>query len=183
MATNLVEDNMKLAYYIAHRFDNVGYGEKEELCNYALYGLVRAAKGFDPAKGFNFSTYATRCIENEILMYLRRERRHIQNVSMHAALVTSATDGTELSYADTLMDERDYYEEVDNTILLQDILKRIEDESSLGRDNLILKYHYVDGMSQFKIADKVGLAQSYVSRILKKAVNKLGEQVRRTAIA
>ena len=177
----LIERNLRLVVYIAKKFDNTGIGV-EDLISIGTIGLIKAINTFNPNKNIKLATYASRCIENEILMYLRRNNKTRLEVSIDEPLNVD-WDGNELLLSDILgTDEdiiyRDIEDEVDRKLL------RTAMEILTDREKLIIELRFglntKDGeeKTQKEVADMLGISQSYISRLEKKIIKKLRNKLK-----
>ncbi|WP_231682627.1 RNA polymerase sporulation sigma factor SigE [Phosphitispora fastidiosa] len=176
----LIERNLRLVVYIARKFENTGVGI-EDLVSIGTIGLIKAVNTFDPEKKIKLATYASRCIENEILMYLRRNSKTRSEVSFDEPLNID-WDGNELLLSDVLGTENDIIykcleEEVDKK-LLNLALHKLN-----GRERRImeLRFGLADGMekTQKEVADMLGISQSYISRLEKRILKRLRKEIHR----
>ena len=178
--SDLVEHNLRLVVYIAKKFDNTGVGV-EDLISIGTIGLIKAINTFNPGKNIKLATYASRCIENEILMYLRRSSRQKLEVSIDEPLNVD-WDGNELLLSDILgTDENEVYrgmeEEADRNSLFQALTCLNE------RERLIINLRYGlesgDGNehTQKEVADLLGISQSYISRLEKRIMKRLRKEM------
>ncbi len=176
----LIERNLRLVVYIARKFENTGIGI-EDLISIGTIGLIKAVNTFNPEKKIKLATYASRCIENEILMYLRRNNKTRSEVSFDEPLNVD-WDGNELLLSDVLGTENDITykrleEEVDKDLLAaaMSILS--------GREKVIveLRFGLRDGVekTQKEVADFLGISQSYISRLEKRIIKKLQKEIRK----
>ena len=176
----LVEHNLRLVVYIAKKFDNTGIGV-EDLISIGTIGLIKAINTFNPEKNIKLATYASRCIENEILMYLRRNNKTKLEVSIDEPLNVD-WDGNELLLSDILGTEEDVIyrnmeEEADRRSLNRALSKLSE------REKLIINLRYGlnsrDGSeyTQKEVADLLGISQSYISRLEKKIMKRLKKEM------
>src|SRR5690554_314935 len=165
----LIERNLRLVVYIARKFENTGISI-EDLVSIGTIGLIKAVNTFDPTKKIKLATYASRCIENEILMYLRRNNKTRSEVSFDEPLNTD-WDGNELLLSDVLGTEndmiyRDIEDEVDRKIL-RTALSHLSD-----RERTIMELRFgLNGQeekTQKDVADLLGISQSYISRLEKR---------------
>ncbi|HHT36250.1 MAG: RNA polymerase sporulation sigma factor SigE [Candidatus Wallacebacter cryptica] len=175
----LIEHNLRLVVYIARKFENTGIFI-EDLVSIGTIGLIKAVNTFDPDKNIKLATYASRCIENEILMYLRRTSKIRAEVSFDEPLNTD-WDGNELVLADVVGSESDvikYIEEEVDKALLKQALERLS-----GRERKImeLRFGLNNGIekTQREVADLLGISQSYISRLEKKILKKLQREIQR----
>ena len=178
----LVEHNLRLVVYIAKKFDNTGVGV-EDLISIGTIGLIKAINTFNPDKNIKLATYASRCIENEILMYLRRNNKTRMEVSIDEPLNVD-WDGNELLLSDILGTEddvisRNMEDEVDRKLLFK-ALSKLND-----REKIIVKLRFGlntrDGAerTQKEVADMLGISQSYISRLEKKIIKRLKKEMLR----
>ena len=177
--TTLIERNLRLVVYIARKFENTGVFI-EDLVSIGAIGLIKAVNTFDPSKKIKLATYASRCIENEILMYLRRNNKTKAEISFDEPLNTD-WDGNELLLSDVLGQESDvirYIEEEVDRALLAGALGRLS-----GREKRImeLRFGLMDGQekTQKEVADVMGISQSYISRLEKRILKKLRREIKR----
>jgi len=170
----LVERNLRLVVYIAKKFENSGVNI-EDLISIGTIGLMKAINSFNLDKNIKLATYASRCIENEILMYLRKNNKIKTEVSIDEPINTDS-EGNDLSLADILGTDNDSIfksvEDNDNKKVLEVAIKKLED-----REKTIMQLRYgfngYDELTQKEVADKLGISQSYISRIEKKVINNL----------
>ncbi|MDO5110744.1 MAG: RNA polymerase sporulation sigma factor SigE [Clostridia bacterium] len=174
----LIERNLRLVVYIARKFENTGI-PIEDLISIGAIGLIKAVNTFDPSKKIKLATYASRCIENEILMYLRRNSRLRMEVSLDEPLNVD-WDGNELLLSDILGTEEDVVcrgieEEVDKELL------GIAMEKLNERERLIMRLRFGLGegieYTQKQVADMMGISQSYISRLEKHIIKVLREEM------
>ena len=176
----LIEHNLRLVAFIARKFENTNVGI-EDLISIGTIGLIKAVNTFDPTKKIKLATYASRCIENEILMYLRRNSKSRQDISLDEPLSTD-WDGNELLLSDVLgSDDDDVYRAIEEDVdreLLRDALKKLT-----GREQRIMCLRF--GLSggecrtQKEVADVLGISQSYISRLEKKILHRLRHEMAR----
>lgn len=176
----LIEHNLRLVVYIAKKFDNTGVGV-EDLISIGTIGLIKAINTFNPIKKIKLATYASRCIENEILMYLRRNNKTKLEVSIDEPLNVD-WDGNELLLSDILgTDEDVIYKDLENEAERKLLVKAINGLSK--RERLIVKMRYgfetEDGeeKTQKEVADLLGISQSYISRLEKKIMQRLKREM------
>ena len=166
----LIEHNLRLVVYIARKFDNTGVGV-EDLISIGTIGLIKAINTFNPVKNIKLATYASRCIENEILMYLRRNSKTRMEVSIDEPLNVD-WDGNELLLSDILGTDDDV------------ISRKLEDEveiTLLGKaiNKLRFGLNNADGKekTQKEVADLLGISQSYISRLEKRIMKRLKKEI------
>lgn len=171
--TMLIEHNLRLVVYIAKKFDNTGVGV-EDLISIGTIGLIKAINSFDINKKIKLATYASRCIENEILMYLRRNHKTRMEVSIDEPLNVD-WDGNELLLSDILgTDEDIIYRNLEDEAEKKLLLKAVNKLSERERTIIDLRFglNSPDGkeLTQKEVADMLGISQSYISRLEKKII-------------
>ena len=176
----LIEHNLRLVVYIAKRFDNTGVGV-EDLISIGTIGLIKAVDTFNPDKNIKLATYASRCIENEILMYLRRNNKTKMEVSIDEPLNVD-WDGNELLLSDILgTDEDIIYKDIENEVEKKLLRKAIDKLSTREKNIVELRFglNNKDGieMTQKEVADLMGISQSYISRREKKIIKRLKKEI------
>jgi len=181
----LIEHNLRLVVYIAKKFDNTGIGV-EDLISIGTIGLIKSIQTFNPNKNIKLATYASRCIENEILMYLRRNNKTKLEVSIDEPLNVD-WDGNELLLSDILGTEEDtIYKDLEEEVEHKLLVRAINCLSS--REKLIVQMRYGlssgDGeeKTQKEVADLLGISQSYISRLEKKIMQRLKREMVRFEI-
>ena len=175
--STLIEHNLRLVVYIAKKFDNTGVSV-EDLISIGTIGLIKAINTFNPVKNIKLATYASRCIENEILMYLRAKKKTSKEISLYEPIGTDR-EGNEIKLYDIIeTDEADVPEKIHLKENIQKLYDKVENELS-QRERLVLKMRYGlyngEEYTQREIARQLGISRSYVSRIEKSAVEKLRE--------
>lgn len=175
----LIEHNLRLVVYIAKKFDNTGVGV-EDLISIGTIGLIKAINTFNPDKNIKLATYASRCIENEILMYLRRTSKMKMEVSFDEPLNVD-WDGNELLLSDILGTEEDIIYKDMETEMEKKLLKAaIARLSSRERNIIELRYGLTAGGKEYtqkEVADQMGISQSYISRLEKKIMRHLKKEI------
>ena len=176
----LVEHNLRLVVYIAKKFDNTGIGV-EDLISIGTIGLIKAINTFNPEKNIKLATYASRCIENEILMYLRRNNKTKMEVSIDEPLNVD-WDGNELLLSDILGTDEDIIyknieDEVDRKLLNNALSKLSERERIIVQLRFGLNTEDGNERTQKEVADLLGISQSYISRLEKKIINRLRKEM------
>ena len=176
----LIEHNLRLVVYIAKKFDNTGVGV-EDLISIGTIGLIKSINTFKPDKNIKLATYASRCIENEILMYLRRNNKTKLEVSIDEPLNVD-WDGNELLLSDILgTDEdviyRDMENEAERKLLLGAISKLSEREKKIINLRFGLGTRDGEEMTQKEVASLLGISQSYISRLEKKIMRQLKKEM------
>ena len=170
----LIEHNLRLVVFLAKRYENTKV-DLEDLVSIGTIGLIKGVNTYKLDKNIKLATYASRCIDNEILMYLRKTKKKRTEISFEDSLSFDA-DGNELHLEDVLGTEPDIVtkkleDELDKTILYQEVNKL------KGRDKEIIEYRYgLNGkkeLTQKEVASLMGISQSYISRIEKKVIKKL----------
>ena len=176
----LISHNLRLVVYISKKFESTGIGI-EDLISIGTIGLIKAIHTYKTDKNIKLATYASRCIENEILMYIRKNASHKGDVSIDEPLHMD-WDGNELLLSDVLGSDED---------IVSKNIERTEDEKTIReavsaleeRERVIIEMRYGLGgkreMTQKEVADLMGISQSYISRIEKKALEKLKAVVKK----
>ncbi|MCI8655425.1 MAG: RNA polymerase sporulation sigma factor SigE [Clostridia bacterium] len=174
----LVERNLRLVVYIAKKFENTGIGI-EDLISIGTIGLMKSVNTFNYDKRIKLATYASRCIENEILMYLRRSNKIKGEISIDEPLNKDG-DGNELLLSDILgtdsdITSRDLEDEVDKTLLRAAIKKLNSREKNI----MEMRFGFQTGKekTQKEVADELGISQSYISRLEKKIIGKMRKDI------
>ncbi len=174
----LVERNLRLVVYIAKKFENTGIGI-EDLISIGTIGLMKGVNTFNSEKKIKLATYASRCIENEILMFLRRSNKTKGEVSIDEPL-NKDCDGNELLLSDILGTDPDVTyrkleDEVDKTLLKESIEKLNSREKNI----MEMRFGFITGneKTQKEVADELGISQSYISRLEKKIINKMKKDI------
>ena len=180
--SSLIERNLRLVVYIARKFENTGIGI-EDLISVGTIGLIKAVNSFDPDKNIKLATYASRCIENEILMVLRRTSRLKLEVSFDEPLNADA-DGNELLLCDVMGTEPDLVSrDLDSNIERSSLHTAIRALNSRERNIVELRYGINGGSerTQKEVADMLGISQSYISRLEKRIIGKLRTEMEKMA--
>ena len=170
----LIEHNLRLVVFLSKKYDNTIY-DLEELVSIGTLGLIKAVKTYKLDKNIKLATYASRCIDNEILMFLRKNKKRLTEVSFEDS-INFDSEGNELHVEDVFGTSEDLLEKTvedkDNKILLTKYIKSLND-----RDKRIIEERYgLSGkkeLTQKELADKLSISQSYISRIEKKVIRKL----------
>lgn len=176
--STLIERNLRLVVYIARKFENTGVNV-EDLVSVGTIGLIKAVNTFDPEKKIKLATYASRCIENEILMYLRRNSKVKAEISFYEPLNID-WDGNELLLSDILGTENDVVynlieDEVDKQLLMVAMKKLSEREKEIV--NLRFGLNGQGEKTQKEVADMLGISQSYISRLEKRIIKRLKKEI------
>ena len=170
----LIEHNLRLVVFLAKKYENTGV-DLEDLVSIGTIGLIKGINTFSKEKNIKLATYASRCIDNEILMYLRKNKRIKSEVSIDASL-SFDVDGNEMHLEDVLGTDSDIVtkgieEETERNLMINEVMRlRPRD-----RDIMILRYGLLghDELTQKEVAEKLGISQSYISRIEKKVIKRL----------
>lgn len=178
--SKLIEHNLRLVVYIAKKFDNTRVGV-EDLISIGTIGLIKGINTFNPTKNIKLATYASRCIENEILMYLRKNSKTKMEVSIDEPLNVD-WDGNELLLSDILGTDEDIIsKDIENEVERKLLYKAIEKLNN--REKIIVQMRYglnninEDEMTQKEVADSLGISQSYISRLEKKIIKRLKKEI------
>ncbi len=170
----LIEHNLRLVVFLAKKYENTGY-DLEDLVSIGSIGLIKGIETYKPDKNIKLATYASRCISNEILMFLRKNKKRRSEISFEDALNFDA-EGNELHLEDILGTEEDIvYKEFENKIDKECLEKELN--GLTNREKLIMTLRYglnnTDDYTQKEVAEMLGISQSYISRIEKKVIKRL----------
>ena len=175
----LIKHNLRLVAHVAKKYAN--YGDNDELISVGSIGLIKAVSTYNQGKVTGLATYASRCIENEILMMLRASKKHKNNVSLSEPIGVDK-EGNELTVIDMIADDKDVIDDVERDILMERLVA-VTKECLDKREYDIIKHRYgLDGngaLTQREVANMFGISRSYISRIEKKALEKIREHVSR----
>lgn len=170
----LIVHNLRLVVYIAKKFESTGIGI-EDLVSIGTIGLIKAVNTFCPAKNIKFATYASRCIENEILMFLRKSSQYRSDLSIDEPLNIDY-DGNELLLSDVIGTDDDVVSKGIETEAERELIRTAVSElCDREREIMELRFGLIDGKekTQKEVADLIGISQSYISRLEKKIIKKL----------
>ena len=174
----LIVHNLRLVVYIAKKFENTNVSI-DDLTSIGTMGLIKAVKSFIPSKNIKFATYASRCVENEILMYLRKRSNRNIDISMDEALSTDS-DGNELNLIDVLYtDENEISKNIEQESDRAVVWRSLRSLSEREREIMVMRFG-LDGekeKTQKEVADIIGISQSYISRLEKKILKKLKKEI------
>ena len=177
----LIEHNLRLVVHIAKKY-TTNEQELEDFTSIGTIGLIKAIDSFKDNKGFKISTYASRCIENEILMYIRTSKKQKAEVSMNQVIGTDK-DGNDMELIDTLiLKEKDAVDDIHDKSVLKQVLEFIDKKLSKREKYIMNKRYGLDGsnsMTQQELADELGISRSYVSRIETKVQKLLKKNIKR----
>lgn len=175
----LIEHNLRLVVFLAKKYENTGY-DVEDLVSIGSIGLIKGINTYKLDKNIKLATYASRCISNEILMFLRKNKKRKGEISLEDAL-NYDSEGNELHLEDILGTEIDYVPNEYENILNKQILER-EIDSLCDREKEIMTLRYglnnTEEFTQKEVAEKLGISQSYISRIEKKVIKNLKQTMR-----
>ena len=176
----LIEHNLRLVVYISKRFENTGINI-EDLISIGTIGLIKAVNTFKAGKNIKLATYASRCIENEILMYLRKISSQRTEISFDEPLNTD-WDGNELLLSDILgTDDDEVYRPLEDDADKQMLMEAIDCLSQRERSIILMRFGLPGGKeyTQKEVADKMGISQSYISRLEKRIIDRLRKEMLR----
>ncbi|MGL5615641.1 MAG: RNA polymerase sporulation sigma factor SigE [Sarcina sp.] len=176
--TILIERNLRLVVYIARKFENTGVGV-EDLISVGTIGLIKAVNTFKPDKKIKLATYASRCIENEILMYLRRNNKVKAEISFYEPLNID-WDGNELLLSDILGTDNDIvYNLIEDEVDKQLLFTAMDNLSRREKEIVKLRFGLFGSKekTQKEVADMLGISQSYISRLEKKIIKRLKKEI------
>jgi RNA polymerase sporulation-specific sigma factor len=178
--TVLIERNLRLVVYIARKFENTGVGV-EDLVSIGTIGLIKAINTFNPSKNIKLATYASRCIENEILMYLRRNNKLKTEISIDEPLNID-WDGNELLLSDILGTDNDIIHRCIEDEVEKELLNTAMKKLSFREKKIMeLRFGLSNGVekTQKEVADMLGISQSYISRLEKRIISRLKKEINR----
>ncbi len=171
----LIKHNLRLVAHIAKKYNST-YSDQDELISVGSIGLMKAVKSYDVEKGHSFSTYAARCIQNEILMLLRSQKKYSNEISIEEK-IGSDKDGNDISLIDILQDTKQNVEDTAEIKVLYSKLIKYIDKTLSDREKEIITLRYgLDGtpaLTQNEVAKILNISRSYISRIEKKCIEKL----------
>lgn len=175
--SELIEHNLRLVAHIIKKYYS-NYSDQEDLISIGTIGLIKGINSFDYTKGTRLATYASRCIENEILMHFRSQKKSAQDISMSEPIDTDS-EGNPLTLSDIVYTDDTIADDLDKKIKIEKLREYI-DEMDDSRDREIILKRYglfmSKPMTQREIAEEMGISRSYVSRIEKRALKKLREK-------
>lgn len=170
----LVEHNLRLVVHIIKKY-YANYSDQDDLISIGTIGLIKAVNSFDSSKGTRLATYASRCIENEILMYFRNQKKTSQDISMNEPIDVDA-QGNPLTLSEIIFTDDTIVDDIDKKLKLERLRKAVNEISDEREKLIIVKRYGLNGrvpMTQREIAKQLGISRSYVSRIEKKALRNL----------
>jgi len=171
----LVRHNLRLVAHIVKKYSNAG--EADDLISVGSIGLIKGIETFEPDKGCQLTTYAAKCIENEILMYIRANKKHRQAVSLYESVGTDK-EGNDIALMDVIPQQNDGYTEIENNIVLEKVKDIMHDVLNPTEQQVVsMRYGLEDSnaLTQSQVAKELKISRSYVSRIEKKAIEKIGK--------
>ena len=174
----LIIHNLRLVVYIAKKFENTGVSV-DDLTSIGTMGLIKAVKSFIPSKNIKFATYASRCVENEILMYLRKRSNRNIDISMDEALSTDS-EGNELNLIDVLYTQENEISKTMEEESNRKIVWQSLDKLPVREKEIVIMRFGLNGneeKTQKEVADIIGISQSYISRLEKKILKKLKKEI------
>lgn len=177
--TKLIEHNLRLVAHIVRKYYS-GQDCADDLISIGTIGLIKAIDSFDTTKGARFATYSAKCIQNEILMYFRARKKNSYEVSINETIDTDR-DGNPLTYIDVIRVEDTIAEDIDRKIKTRRALEYIRDKlDEREKQVMILRYGLGESapVTQREVAEKLGISRSYISRIEKGALEKIGEYLK-----
>lgn len=175
--SELIEHNLRLVAHIIKKYYS-NYSDQEDLISIGTIGLIKGINSFDYTKGTRLATYASRCIENEILMHFRSQKKSAQDISMSEPIDTDS-EGNPLTLSDIVYTDDTIADDLDKKIKIEKLREYIDEmEDSRDREIILKRYGLFMSkpMTQREIAEEMGISRSYVSRIEKRALKKLREK-------
>lgn len=173
----LVKHNLRLVAHIVKKYNNAG--EADDLISVGSIGLIKGIETFEPGKGCQLTTYAAKCIENEILMYIRANKKHRQAVSLFESVGTDK-EGNDIELMDVIPEPTDTFADIENSIVLEKVKDVMKDVlSPVEHEVVSLRYGLKDGKAytQSQVAKRLKISRSYVSRIEKRAIAKIAKAI------
>lgn len=173
----LVRHNLRLVAHIVKKYNNAG--EADDLISVGSIGLIKGIETFEPGKGCQLTTYAAKCIENEILMYIRANKKHRQAVSLFESVGTDK-EGNDIALMDVIPQPNDSFTDIENSIVLEKVKNIMGDTlSPVEHEVISLRYGLKDGKAytQSQVAKQLKISRSYVSRIEKRAIGKIAKAI------
>lgn len=170
----LIEHNLRLVVFLAKKFDNAGY-DLEDLVSIGSLGLIKGIMTYKPDKNIKLATYASRCITNEILMHIRKNKNRKGDISFESALNYDA-EGNELHLEDIMGTDPDVvHDEIENKLAKSKLIEALSEFSERDQEIMTMRYglYNTEEYTQKEVADILGISQSYISRIEKKVIKKL----------
>lgn len=175
----LISHNLRLVVHVTKKYN--GAFESDDLLSVGSIGLIKAVNTFEYGKNTQFSTYAARCIENEILMLLRSSKKHTGVLSLSDSIIGEG-EGTDVPIGDVIADDEDVMENVENAVLTEKLMSIVKSSLTM-REYEIMKMRYGLGntpvYTQREIAKKLGISRSYISRLEKKALDLIRDKVKK----
>ena len=175
----LIERNLRLVAHIMKKY-YAQTSDQEDLISIGTIGLIKGIETFDPSKGARLATYAARCVENEILMYFRSQKKSSQDVSL-SDYIETGNDGAALSLMDVVAQDEDLLERISNREDIRTVIRAVDEVLTPQERQVILLRFGLGGnppQRQREVAAVTGISRSYVSRIEKRALEKLRNQLR-----
>ena len=174
----LIERNLRLVAHIAKKYYSSGY-DNDDLISIGTIGLIKAIDSFNPASGTRFATYAGKCLQNEILMYFRAQKKNLFEVSLNDTIDTDK-EGNPLTYSDIISVDDTIADDIDIALRSSSAKKIILERLDMrSRQVISLRYGLFgnDALTQREVAEKLGISRSYVSRIEKAALCEIAEHI------
>ena len=167
----LIEHNLRLVVHIIKKYYS-NYSDQDDLISIGTIGLIKAVNSFDCEKGTRLATYAARCVENEILMYFRNQKKTAQDISMNEPIDMDA-EGNPLTLSDIIYTDDSIVDDIDKRMKLDKLRELINNMKNPREKEIIIRRYGLDGrlpLTQREVAEKLNISRSYVSRIEKKAL-------------
>lgn len=174
----LVRHNLRLVAHVVKKYNNAG--EADDLISVGSIGLIKGIETFSPEKGCQLTTYAAKCIENEILMYIRANKKHKSTVSLFESVGTDK-EGNDIALMDVIPKPNTGFEEIENSMVLDKVKSVINDVlTDVEKTVVVLRYGLEGGeaLTQSQVAEQLDISRSYVSRIEKRAIDKIAKALK-----
>ncbi len=171
----LVRHNLRLVAHIVKKYNNAG--EADDLISVGSIGLIKGIETFSPEKGCQLTTYAAKCIENEILMYIRANKKHKSTVSLYESVGTDK-EGNDIALMDVIPKPNTGFEEIENSIVIDKVKAIVKDILSDTENTVVVLRYGLEGgeaLTQSQVAETLNISRSYVSRIEKRAIEKISK--------
>lgn len=175
----LVRHNLRLVAHIVKKYNNAG--EADDLISVGSIGLIKGIETFSPEKGCQLTTYAAKCIENEILMYIRANKKHKSTVSLFESVGTDK-EGNDIALMDVIPNPNSGFEQIENSMVLDKVKSVISDVLTDVEKTVVVMRYGLEGddraLTQSQVAEKLDISRSYVSRIEKRAIDKIAKALK-----
>lgn len=177
----LITRNLRLVPHVVKKYTCSNIVEADDMISTGSLGLIKAVDSFDHTRGVKFATYASRCIQNEVLMLIRTNKKHKDNISLESPVSSDANGDDEILLMDMIADEEDdITERLNNSFILEEVQDIINRKLSPREKQIVIKRFGLDGdkiMTQKELAKEIGISRSYISRIENKSIETIKENI------